>query len=89
MSSQLNDSIYPFSKELPGVIYRVLTPTAFNHFLTTLAINSDLLSLLIYSGAPLRINRSVSRSSADSRFSRFSTSIARHCNEEFNVRNLE
>ena len=54
----MNDSLYPFSQGEPGVMNSVFTPTAFSQSLTFLAVNSDPLSLLIYSGTPLLVNKS-------------------------------
>ena len=58
----LNDSIYPFSRGLPGSIYTVSTPILHSHFPTVLAVNSGPLSERTYSGIPLRINISNSLS---------------------------
>ena len=56
----------------------VFTPTRTSHSLTLVAVNSDPLSLRMWSGTPWRTNRSLSRYKTSSLVNFPDTSIARH-----------
>jgi len=56
----------------------VFTPTRSSHSVTFWAVNSDPLSLRMYSGTPRRTNRSLNLSKTSSLVCFRATSIARH-----------
>src|SRR5262249_22332181 len=59
-SLPLKLSTYPFSQGLPGSINSVATPTRAHHWYTFVPLNSELLSIRIFSGTLRQMNRSLS-----------------------------